>query len=146
MVRQGKGRKDRQVPMSERLLDALRDYWRWARPQTWLFPGQTPDGTLHPCVLQKMCKRLVAQLGWSKRVTPHTLRHSFATHMLEAGIDLVTLQNIMGHTRLTTTALYLHICSRRLQAVPSLLDRLLLPQSSAEPQSSPNGSTPEGQS
>jgi site-specific recombinase XerD len=136
MVRQGKGRKDRQAPRSGRLLDELRDYWRWALPKTWLFPGNRPDGTLHPSVLQRLCKGLAAKLGWSKRVTPHTLRHSFATHMHEAGIDLVTLQNIMGHTRLTTTALYLHICTRRLQEVPSLLDRLMLPKPSAsEPKS-----------
>lgn len=128
VVRQGKGRKDRLVPLSPRLLQELRDHWRSARPETWLFPGKSPVQPLQSCVVQRMCRRLVAKLESSKRITPHTLRHSFATHMLEAGIDLVTLQMILGHTRLTTTALYLHISTRRLQQVPHLLDRLMLPK------------------
>jgi site-specific recombinase XerD len=128
IVRQGKGRKDRLTPLSPRLLAELRDYWRWARPKTWLFPGKRPGHPLHQGNLQRLCPRLAAKLGFSKRVTPHTLRHSFATHMLEAGIDLVTLQKILGHSQLSTTALYLHICTRRLQQLPDLLDRLMLPK------------------
>jgi site-specific recombinase XerD len=127
VVRQGKGRKDRLVPLSPRLLEELRAYWRSYRPQTWLFPGAMPDKPLHPGNVQRLCRRLTARLGMTKHVTPHTLRHSFATHMLEAGIDVVTLQAILGHTDLQTTAHYLHIGAHRLQQVPGLLDRLLLP-------------------
>lgn len=131
VVRQGKGRKDRLVPLSPRLLAELRVYWQWQRPKKWLFPGQKPDQPLTASNVQRMCQRLVAELGFSKRVTPHTLRHSFATHMLEAGVDLLTLQAILGHSSLQTTALYLHIGARRLQQVPSLLDRLMLPATPA---------------
>jgi integrase/recombinase XerD len=139
-VRQGKGRKDRLVPLSPRLLDELRAYWRQTRSPTWLFPGTNPERPLHVGNLQKLCQRLVAQLGLNKRVTPHTLRHSFATHMLEAGIDLFTLKTILGHTSLNTTAHYLHISTRRMQQVPSLLDQLMLPLPTLAPP------TAEGQS
>jgi site-specific recombinase XerD len=132
VVRQGKGGKDRLVPLSSRLLDELRAYWRQYRPRTWLFPGARPQQPMHASNVQRMCQRLVARAGLSKRTTPHTLRHSFATHMLEAGVDLLTLQAILGHGNLDTTAHYLHIGTRRLQQLPSLLDRLMLPTTSAE--------------
>jgi integrase/recombinase XerD len=127
IVRQGKGRKDRLVPLAPRLLAELRRYWLRQRPKTWLFPGRRPDQPLTASNVQRRCQRLVAQLGFTKHVTPHTLRHSFATHMLEAGVDLLTLQAILGHSHLQTTALYLHVGTRRLQQLPSLLDRLMLP-------------------
>jgi integrase/recombinase XerD len=131
IVRQGKGRKDRLVPLSPRLLAELRAYWQWQRPRTWLFPGQRPDQPLTATNLQRLCQRLIAQLGFSKRATPHTLRHSYASHMLEAGVDLRTLQAILGHSNLQTTALYLHVSTQRLQQLPSLLDRLMLPAPSS---------------
>jgi len=131
VVHQGKGRKDRFVPLSVRLLAELRCYWRLERPKTWLFPGQGPDQPLKASNVQRLCQRLVAQLGFTKHVTPHTLRHSFATHMLEAGVDVLTLQAILGHSDLQTTALYLHIGTRRFQQLPSLLDRLMLPSAAA---------------
>ena len=135
MVRQGKGRKDRLVPLSPRLLEELRAYWRRARPKYLLFPatnpGSNPRRPMHDSVVQKLCRQIVEQLKLTKTATPHTLRHSFATHMLEAGVDLLTLQNILGRSDLQTTARYLHIGTRRLQQVPSLLDRLMLPTSSA---------------
>jgi integrase/recombinase XerD len=127
VVRAGKGRKDRLVPLSPRLLDVLRDYWRCARPTLWLFPGRDPRRPLHSSNVQRLCQRLVVRLGLSKRVTPHTLRHSFATHMLEAGVDVRTLQAILGHADLVTTAHYLHIETRRFQRLPGLLERLMLP-------------------
>jgi integrase/recombinase XerD len=139
-VRQGKGRKDRLVPLSPRLLAELRSYWQWQRPQTWLFPGQRPEQPLTASHLQRLCQRLVVQLGLTKRATPHTLRHSYATHMLEAGVDLRTLQAILGHNSLQTTATYLHVSTQRLQQLPSLLDRLMLPAPS------PATPAPEGRS
>ena len=131
VVRQGKGRKDRQVPLSPRLLAELRAYWERARPRFRLFPatdpGSDPRRPMHATVVQRLCRRIVERLKLTKAATPHTLRHSFATHMLEAGVDLVTLQHILGHRDLQTTARYLHVGTRRLRQVPSLLDRLMLP-------------------
>ena len=131
VVHQGKGRKDRLVPLSARLLIELRSYWRLQRPTTWLFPGQRPGQPATPGNVQRLCRSLTAQLGFTKQVTPHTLRHSFATHMLEAGVDLRTLQAILGHSYLQSTALYLHIGTQRFQQLPSLLDRLMLPTAAA---------------
>jgi site-specific recombinase XerD len=127
VVRQGKGQKDRLVPLSPRLLEVLRDYWRQQRPALWLFPGRDPGRPLHCGNVQKLCQRIVTRLGLAKRMTPHVLRHSFATHMLEAGVDVRTLQAILGHAGLETTAHYLHIETRRFRQVPGLLDRLMLP-------------------
>jgi integrase/recombinase XerD len=127
VVRQGKGGKDRLVPLSPRLLEELRDYWRQYRPKDWLFPGGIPGQPLTGSCVQRLCQRLVVRAGLAKKATPHTLRHSFATHMLEAGVDLLTLKTILGHSDLDTTAHYLHIGARRLQQLPSLLDRLMLP-------------------
>lgn len=126
-VHQGKGGKDRIVPLSKRLLEVLRDYWRTCRPRHWLFPGKPAERPLCATNVQRLCQRLVIQTGLTKHATPHTLRHSFATHMLEAGVDLLTLQAILGHNHLQTTALYLHVGTRRWQNLPSLLDRLMLP-------------------
>ncbi len=126
-VRQAKGRKDRLVPLSQRLLDELRAYWRVHRPARWLFPGNPPERPLCPSTVQKQFQQAVRRAGVKKRCTPHTLRHSYATHLLEAGVDLVTLQAILGHSDLGTTAHYLHLDSRRLQQTPSLLDLLVLP-------------------
>ena len=134
IIRQGKGRKDRLVPLSLRLLEQLRAYWRRYRPQRWLFPGSDPGRPICPGTVQRQCQRAVHRAGLKKRCTPHTLRHSYATHLLEAGVDLVTLQAILGHTDLRTTAHYLHVNTRRLQQTPSLLDLLVLPQpASASP-------------
>jgi integrase/recombinase XerD len=128
-VRQGKGNKERLVPLSERLLDELRRYWREYRPRPWLFPGRSRQRLLSPSTVQRRCRLLVADAGISKRATVHTLRHSYATHLLEAGVDVVTLQKLLGHTSLNTTAHYLHLTSNRLQQTPSLLDLLALPAS-----------------
>jgi site-specific recombinase XerD len=131
VVRQGKGQKDRQVPLSQRLLGELRAYWKQRRPRTWLFPAQRGSGHLSEAWVQKLCRRLVARAELRKRVTPHTLRHSYATHLLEAGADVLTLQKILGHRDLATTARYVHLSTRHLQHAPSLLDLLAVPQPAA---------------
>jgi integrase/recombinase XerD len=125
LVRQGKGRKDRQVPLSPQLLQELRAYWQRYRPRDWLFPGVGPNGHRSITALQRRVTRAVRGLGWSKRVSLHTLRHSYATHLLEAGVDVVTVQHLLGHRDLQTTARYLHVSTRHLQRVPSPLDSLV---------------------
>jgi integrase/recombinase XerD len=127
VVRQGKGRKDRLVPLSARLLDELRGYWRKYRPLTWLFPGGRPGRPLSVAAAQKLCRRAVRRAGLSKPLTLHTLRHSYATHLLEAGCDVVTIQHLLGHRDLKTTARYLHVSNRHLQQAPSLLDWVARP-------------------
>lgn len=124
-VRQGKGRKDRQVPLSPQLLQELRDYWRRYRPKDWLFPGVGSAGHRSITALQRRVTRAVRALGWHKHVSLHTLRHSYATHLLEAGVDVVTLQHLLGHNDLTTTARYLHVSTLHLQRLPNPLDTLV---------------------
>jgi integrase/recombinase XerD len=132
-VRHGKGAKDRLVPLSLRLLQVLRDYWRQYRPPTWLFPGKKPDGTMSSGNVQRRLARILKRAGLRKRCSMHTLRHSYATHLLEAGVDLLTLKTLMGHSSLQTTAGYLHLSTQRLQQTPSLLDLLALPKPSVPP-------------
>jgi len=132
-VRQGKGAKDRLVPLSLRLLQELRAYWRVCRPRTWLFPGQTADGTMTASNIQRRFSRLVQQVGLSKHCSMHTLRHSYATHLLEAGVDVLTLKALLGHSSLQTTARYLHVSTQRLHQTPSLLDLLVLPRPTVTP-------------
>ncbi len=110
-VRQGKGRKDRYVPLPETLLEQLRHYGRWYRPPLWLFPSTDPRRPLTASALQRVCKRAARKAGLNKRVSPHTLRHSFATHHLEAGVDLRTIQAWLGHRSLRTTSIYLHVAT-----------------------------------
>jgi site-specific recombinase XerD len=127
-VRQGKGAKDRLVPLSLRLLEELRAYWRGCRPRTWLFPGHRPERPITNSNIQRRFSRLVQRVGLTKHCSMHTLRHSYATHLLEAGTDLLTLKALLGHTSLETTARYLHVSTQRLQQTPSLLDLLVLPR------------------
>ena len=136
-VRQGKGAKDRLVPLSLRLLQELRAYWLACRPRTWLFPGQTADGTMTSSNVQRRFGRLVRRVGLTKRCSMHTLRHSYATHLLEAGVDVLTLKALLGHSSLQTTARYLHVSTRRLQQTPSLLDLLVLPRPTGAPAAPP---------
>jgi integrase/recombinase XerD len=133
IVHQGKGHKDRLVPLSPRLLQELRDHWRLHRPPLWLFPGECADGTLCPVTVQRQCQVAAQRAGLTKHCTPHTLRHSYATHLLEAGVDLITLQAILGHHDLRTTAHYVHVDTRRLRRTPSLLDLLAIPQPLSRP-------------
>jgi integrase/recombinase XerD len=123
-VRQGKGRKDRYVMLSPVLLEILRAYWKAARPQTWLFPNPSGDGPLTPAAVMKACRRAGRASGLEKHVTVHTLRHSFATHLLEAGTDLRTIQVLLGHDSPRTTAVYAHVSPAAVRATVSPLDRL----------------------
>jgi site-specific recombinase XerD len=124
-IRQGKGRKDRYVTMSATLLERLREYYRGYRPQgIWLFPNRDGDKRTHPTTVQRACSRAAWAAGLKKHVTPHTLRHSFATSLLEAGTDLRTIQILMGHVNLHTTALYLHIAIGTPQSRREMADLL----------------------
>jgi integrase/recombinase XerD len=123
-VRQGKGQKDRCVPLARRLLDELRTYWRQYRPRDLLFPGQTADGTLCPATLQRHCLKAARRAGLAKHVTPHTFRHCYATHLLEAGVDVPTLQRLLGHSSLSTTLRYLHLRSARVSQLHNPYDLL----------------------
>jgi integrase/recombinase XerD len=123
-VRQGKGNKDRYVMLSPRLLELLREYWKVERPSDWLFPGRTKGEPLTAAVLQAAVRCIREDSGINKRVTAHTLRHSFATHLLEAGTDIRTIQMLLGHTSLQTTAKYTHVSESTVGATTSPLDRL----------------------
>jgi site-specific recombinase XerD len=123
-IRQGKGQKDRLVPLALHLLSELRAYWRCYRPSAYLFGARTGQGRLCPGTVQRMFQRVRRLAGIGKPASMHTLRHSFATHMLENGVDVMTLQRILGHRALSTTALYLHLRCDRLRQLPSLLDLL----------------------
>jgi integrase/recombinase XerD len=127
-VRHGKGAKDRQVPLSARLLSALRRWWSTHRHPRWLFPGKTPARPLSDGMVQRIAGRVVKRAGLRKKATLHTLRHSYATHLLEAGVDVVTLQKLLGHSDLSTTARYLHLSTRQMQKLPNVLDLLGLPK------------------
>ncbi|MGB9105220.1 MAG: tyrosine-type recombinase/integrase [Terriglobales bacterium] len=126
----GKGGKDRDLPLSPALLKTLREYWRWRKPRLYLFPTRNLGGRLDQPISDKTvwiaCSDAARRAGISKRVTPHTLRHSWATHLLEAGTDLRTIQVLLGHGDLETTAQYLHLSQRHLQAVTNPLDSLAL--------------------
>ena len=124
-VQQGKGAKDRYIPLSRRLLEELRAYWRLERPADWLFPGcRDRREPIHTGTVQRVCQRAAEAAGITKHVTPHTLRHSFATHLLEAGVDLPAIQRLLGHRSVQTTMIYLHVRQTRLQAITSPLDWL----------------------
>jgi len=127
-VRHGKGAKDRQVPLSSRLLTSMRAWWCTHRQKPWLFPGKTPAGHLSDGMVQRLAQRVVARAQLRKKATLHTLRHSYATHLLEAGVDVVTLQKLLGHSDLSTTARYLHLSTRQMQKLPNVLDLLGLPK------------------
>lgn len=123
-VNQGKGRKDRLelVTLSETLLEILRDYYRAYRPRDWLFPGKDPDRPITRDSIAQVVKRAGKAIG--KPVTPHTLRHSSATHLLEAGYNVRSVQGVLGHARISTTDVYSHVTRQRLTATKSPLDLL----------------------
>lgn len=130
-VQGGKGRKDRDVMLSPNLLEALREHWRSLRrkPAIWLFPGNrwhTADHPISPKVIWFACKEAAQRAGIRKEVHPHTLRHCFATHLLEAGADLRTIQILLGHRDLEETTIYLHLSQQHLNATASPLDALYL--------------------
>jgi site-specific recombinase XerD len=127
-VEQGKGGRDREVPLSATLLAALREYYRWMRPRTYLFPGThhgwRADAPITSKVIWEAVRLAARKAGIDKRVTPHTLRHTYATHLLEAGADLRTIQLLLGHADLSHTTVYLHLSRRHLQAAPNPLEQL----------------------
>jgi site-specific recombinase XerD len=127
-VRQGKGARDRDVLLSSKLLVTLREYWRWMKPKTYLFPGLVDgwraDVPITPKVVWGAVTEARERAGIEKHVTPHTLRHSFATNMLEAGSDLRTIQVLLGHRDIADTVVYLHLSRRHLQALPSPIEAI----------------------
>jgi integrase/recombinase XerD len=130
-VEQGKGGRDREIPLSPTLLAALREYYRWMRPRTYLFPGThqgwRADAPITSKVIWEAVRLATRKAGIDKRVTPHTLRHSYATHLLEAGADLRTIQLLLGHADLSHTTVCLHLSRRHLQAAPNPLEQLKVP-------------------
>ena len=124
-VEQGKGRKDRYVMLSEHLLELLRAWWKAARPQGWLFPGQNRVNPLTTRQLNRACHAAAVAAGIDKSVSLHTLRHSFATHLLEQKTDIRVIQVLLGHKKLDTTALYTRVAIKALGEVTSPLERLV---------------------
>ena len=128
-VDQGKGQKDRYVMLSPKLLELLRAWWRAARPRPWLFPGRHENQPITTDAVEEACQQAQRQCGIRKPITPHTLRHCFAVHLLEAGTDVRTIQLLLGHRSLATTAHYLRIATTTVCATRSPFD--LLPEPSA---------------
>jgi site-specific recombinase XerD len=126
-VREGKGGIPRDIGLSPALLERLRVYWRWGKPKDWLFPSKMrPQQMMERKTIRVACNIAGRRAGINKPVTPHVFRHSFATHMLEAGADLRTIQVLLGHADIQTTARYLRVSTRRMQAAPSPFDALEL--------------------
>ncbi len=123
-VEQGKGRKDRFAMLSPRLLELLRDWWRIARPPVWMFPGRDPIKPMTTRQFNRACHMAAELAGLPKWIAPHTLRHSFATHLLEQNIDIRVIQVLLGHAKLDTTARYTQVATNIIREVMSPLDRL----------------------
>jgi integrase/recombinase XerD len=127
-VEMGKGRKDRHAMLSPQLLKLLRAWWLQCQSRGWLFPGRDPLQPISTRQLNRVCHMAAEAAGLGSWVTPHTLRHSFATHLLESGIDVRVIQVLLGHAKLDTTARYAHVATNVLRRVMSPLDRLTLPK------------------
>ena len=125
-VEQGKGDKDRNVMLSASLLELLRAWWRAARPQGWLFPGRDPAQPMTTRQLNRACHAAAEAAGIEKNVSPHTLRHSFATHLLEQNVDVRVIQVLLGHAKLDSTALYTRVATKTIQQVMSPLEHIAL--------------------
>ena len=124
-VVQAKGKKDREVPLSKDLLDLLRKYWRAYRPSKWLFPGQPSDRPITKDSVERICDRARKKAGLTKHTTPHGLRHAFATHLVEAGVSLMVVQQLLGHSSPRTTQRYVHVTPEAQQAVRAYVDGFL---------------------
>jgi site-specific recombinase XerD len=129
-VRQGKGHKDRYGRLTPGLLELLREYWRADRPRTWLFPGAKPNKRYDMATPGKILKKACRKAGITKRVSMHVLRHSFGTHLLEAGTNLRVIQLLLGHGSIKTTAVYTHVSVEELRAAPSLMELIQRPSQS----------------
>jgi len=123
-VRHGKGRKDRQTLLPAKLLELLRCYWRNQRPTDWLFPSADATRPISAKTVFLACRKAAQKAGISKPIHPHSLRHAFATHLLEAGVNLRTIQILLGHANLETTARYLHVADVAVRTTASPLDSL----------------------
>src|SRR5215813_3151197 len=132
-VEQGKGGKDRYVMLSPSLLDLLRAWWRAARPRGWLFPGRAPAQPMTTRQLNRACHAAAQMAEINKRVSPHTLRHSFATHLLEQKVYVRIVQVLLGHAKLETTALYTHSATKTLSEVMSPLEHIALKLKEIQP-------------
>jgi site-specific recombinase XerD len=142
-VRQGKGKKDRYARLTPHLLKVLREYWQAYRPETLLFPGAHPNKTYDLATPGQLLKKACRRAGITKRVSMHTLRHTFATHLLEAGTDLRVIQHLLGHGRIQTTVIYTHVSTDKLRTAPSLMDKLEPPNDpvkETDPQADPKTS------
>jgi integrase/recombinase XerD len=126
-VEQGKGQKDRYVMLSPKLLESLRNWWRVAKPKSWLFPGDLAGAHISKDAVEQACQKAQRRCGIPKPITPHSLRHAFAVHLLESGTDVRTIQLLMGHRSLATTARYLRIATSKVCATTSPLDLLPRP-------------------
>jgi len=136
-VRQGKGQKDRYVMLSARLLEILRDWWRHAKPTTWLFPGKLPGRHISKDAVEQACAKARHRSGIDKPITPHLLRHSFAAHLLESGANVRTIQLLLGHRSLATTARYLRVATTTVCATASPFDLLPSPPPPDPPSTPP---------
>ena len=123
-VRGGKGGHDRCTVLADRLLTALRAYWRIDRPDPWLFPGRTAAGHISEASVRAVFRQARAEAGIATTCTPHTLRHSFATHLLDAGTDIKVIQALLGHRSIRTTSIYTHVSIKNVQQTQSPLDAL----------------------
>jgi len=135
-VRQGKGNKDRDVTLSPRLLEVLRAYWKWRKPKTYLFPSlyrKRPEQPIDSKTVWHAVREAARRAGIKKKVSPHLLRHSWATHLLERGTDLQTIQVLLGHVDLEATTIYLHLSQRHLQALNNPIDALPISGLGAKP-------------
>lgn len=135
-VRQGKGNRDRDVTLSPRLLEVLRAYWRWRKPKTYLFPSlqrTRPEQPITSKTVWYAVREAARRAGIKKKVSPHLLRHAWATHLLERGTDLKTIQVLLGHVDLESTTIYLHLSQRHLQAVNNPIEALPVSGLGAKP-------------
>jgi integrase/recombinase XerD len=123
-INHGKGDKTRMVPMSPRLLAELRAYWKQYRPTSFLFPGKQAESPISGTSMQKAIKTAAQRAGIKKSISPHTLRHSYATGLLEAGVDLLTISRLLGHKSFATTMIYLHVRRTHFESAPSPIDWL----------------------
>jgi site-specific recombinase XerD len=141
-IERGKGEKDRFVMLSQTLLLQLRTYWKAYRPQRWLFEGLRPGQRLAPSTAEKVFTAAAGRAGIRKAVSFHSLRHAFATHLLEGGTSIVAIQALLGHSSLATTQIYTHVARNYVNATLSPLDRLRPPQGKPEP--APTGGGKDG--